>query len=510
MHRRLLGFAAAVIGAALTVLAPVTAASAAAPTVIDPACDEYSVGGFLIVADPVEAPPGLPPQVTIDDMSCIIVITQAGNTQVYAYLNDAFTKFLTITQSFVDAGWTVLEFEDGSDAGVPVDLASLPARIADDQINLGFRQGAINAAGITYATDINFQFGTGTFLFAVPLVGAPPAPTGDTFDDPSTISNLRTIADAVPSPGQGAVLVISAGLLTLLIAIPAFLVSKVLSSRYQQWFGWLERGRLGRFRKTLNEPTSTGRRWLFIAIGMILAALIAGFVDPRFGFNGLSIRLFFTLLATFALFNIGGWAVVTLVLKRLQPDAKPSLTFHPASILVVAVAVLLSRLLGFDPGIIFGLVAGTTFAVALARSREAAVIIAGSAYAAAIALIAWIAYSVMNAGGPSDNAFVIAVSEFLGGVTLEGVSTLPIALIPLATLEGGILFAWRRWVWAVCYVVGLVLFMLVLFNLPGGSTPVDGGFVRWLIVFGVFAVLATGVWLIDFLLRRRPVAAPEA
>lgn len=486
------------------------AAAAVAPAAIDPQCDQFLLGGFLDVLDPADATPGLPPQVTIGDMSCVIVITQANNTQVYAYLNDSFAKFLSITQSFVDAGWSVEEFPDGSDVGIPVDVAGLAQRGGDQQINLGFRLGTTNAAGMSYSTDITLEFGAGTFVFAVPFVGEPVAAAGDTIDDPSTISNLRTIADAVPSPGQGAVLLISAGLLTLLIAIPAFLVSKVLTSRYQQWFGWLERGRLGRYRKSLAEPSSTGRRWLFIAIGMVLAALIAGFVDPRFGFNGLSIRLFFTLLATFALFNIGGWAVVTLVLKRIQPDAKPALTFHPASIIVVAVAVILSRLLGFDPGIIFGLVAGTTFAVALAKSREAVVIIAGSAYAAAIALIAWIAYSLMNAGGAPDNAALVAVSEFLGGVTLEGVSTLPIALIPLATLDGGILFAWRKWVWAVSYVVGLALFMLVLFNLPGGSTPVDGGFIRWIIVFGVFAVVAVGVWLVDYLLRRRPVAAPEA
>lgn len=507
--KRWLGCAAAAIVLALGLGAPAVAATAA-PTAIDPRCAEFELGGFLAVLDPADATPGLPPQVTLDDMSCVIVITQANDTQVYAYLDDPFTKFLAITQSFIDAGWTVEEFLEGSDVGIPVDVAGLALREADPQVNLGFRLGTSNAAGMTYSTDITFDFGPGTFMFAVPFVGEAVPTAGDGIDDPSTISNLRTIADAVPSPGQGAVLVISAGLLTLLIAIPAFLVSKVLTSRYGQWFGWLERGRLGRVRKTLAEPSSTGRRWLIIAIGMVLAALIAGFVDPRFGFNGLSIRLFFTLLATFALFNVGGWAVVSLVLKRIQPDAKPVLTFHPASILVVAVAVLLSRLLGFDPGIIFGLVAGTTFAVALAQSRRAAVIIAGSAYAAAIALLAWIIYSLMNAGGPSDNPFVIAISEFLGGVTLEGVSTLPIALIPLATLEGGVLFAWRKWVWAVSYVVGLALFMLVLFNLPGGDTPVDGGFVRWLIVFGVFAALSVGVWLVDLLLRRRPVAAPEA
>ena len=500
--KRWLGRAAAAFALILGFGAPV-AAAAAAPTAIDPLCDPFTVVGFVEVRDPAETPAGLPPQVTIEDMSCIVVI-QAGavETSMYSYLNDSFAKFLAVTDSFIADGWAVSEFSDDGTSTIPVDVATLPARAAEDQISLGFQRGP-DQVGLTYTTDATLEFGPGTFLFAVPLSAVPVTPTtGNGIDTPSTISNLRTIADAVPSPGQGAVLVISAGLLTLLLAIPAFLLSKVLQSRYQQWFGWMERGRIGRVRKQLAEPASTGRRWLLIAIGMILAAFIAGFVDPRFGFNGLSIRLFLTLLATFALFNVGAWAVITLVLRRLQPDARPALTFHPASLVVVAIAVLLSRLLGFDPGIIFGLVAGTTFAIALARSKEAIVIIAGSAYAAVVALIAWILYSVMTTGGPPTNAFLVSISEFLGGVTLEGVSTLPIALIPLATLEGGILFAWRKWVWAVCYVIGLALFMLVLFNLPGGDTPVDGGFIRWAVVFGVFAVIAVGVWLVDLLVRR--------
>ena len=53
--------------------------------------------------------------------------------------------------------------------------------------------------------------------------------------------------------------------------------------------------------------------------------------------------------------------------------------------------------------------------------------------------------------------------------------------------------------------------MLVLFNLPGGDTPVDGGFIRWAVVFAVFAVIAVGVWLADLLVRRRkPAVAPTA
>ncbi len=502
--KRWLGPAALAAAIALGIgAAPVAAVAAPqAPADIDPRCGVFDVLGIAAIRDPAEAPAGLAPQIHAFEISCII---DTGQQLIYTYLDDPFGTFSVMALSFESDGWTVEELLDDGTT-IPIDLTTLSARAGEIDLTLQ-AQRVNDFVGLIYSAEDVGVFGAGTFVIARPLVAQPVVPPGDGVDDPSTISNLKTIADAAPSPSQTGVLFASAGLLTLLLAIPAFLLSKVLVSRYAQWFGWMDRGRIGRIRKRLAEPASTPRRWIVLAVGMVLAAFIAGFVDPRFGFNGLSVRLFFTLLATFALFNVGAWAVITQVLKRVQPDAKPALNFHPASLLIVAVAVLLSRLLQFDPGVIFGLVAGTTFAIALAQSKKAVVIITGTAYAAVVALLAWIVYSLMNIGGSPDGALLVSVSEFLGGVTIEGVSTLPIALIPLATLDGAILFAWRKWVWAVTYVLGLALFMLVLFNLPGGDEPVDGDFFRWTLVFVVFAVIAVGVWLADLLVRRRKPAA---
>lgn len=494
----------AVVAVALALAAP-AASAAAAPRAIDPACSDFTIGGFVQASDPAELGGDLPIGVTVDDMSCVLDFPAGGqDVRVYAYLTDPFAVFLEKARFFVDQGFTATEAPVDGGAEIPVDLAALEGRSGEGEINLVFRRG-LSGAGLYYATDAgDATFGIGTFLavFEEPGGGA-----GTGLDDPSTISDLRTIQDAIPTPAQGGVLVVSAALLTLLLAIPAYLLSRVLSSRYDQLFGWLERGRIGRVRAQLAQPGSAGRRWLLLGAGTVLAAYIACFIDPRFGVNGLSVRLFLTLLVTFVIFNVGAWGVVTLVLRRVQPDAKPTLTFHPATLLVVALAVLLSRLLSFDPGLVFGLVAGTTFAVTLALSKEAIVIITGSAYAAAVGVLGWVGYSILTALNPLD-ASAVALTEFFGGLTIEGVSTLPIALIPLATLDGGILFRWRRWVWGVVYAIGLALFMLVLFTLPGGDTPADGDFVRWVIVFAVFAVVATAVWLVDYLLRRRAPAAP--
>jgi hypothetical protein len=486
--------------AALLVGAPAAAhAAPAVPAAIDPACADFGFAGYVEVGDPAEITRDLPDVVEVDGMSCVLRLQQPGTEgiEIYAYLTDPFAVFLDTAARFVADGWTVTEgLDDGTE--IPADLAGLAERGDDGEISLVFRRG-LDGAGLYYATDaLEATFGIGTFLAV--FQQTPAGGTG--IDDPSTISDLRTIVDAIPTPAQGGVLLISAALLTLLLAVPAFLLSRVLAARYDRWFGWLDRGRLGRLREELAQPRSSRLRWIVLTVGILLASLIAAFIDPRFGFNGLSVRLYLTLLVTFAIFNIGAWAVVRLVMRRVQPDARPLLTLHPGSLVVVAVAVALSRLLQFDPGVVFGLVAGTTFAVTLALSREAVVIIAGTAYAAAVALVAWIGYSILTWLQPLDAA-AVALTELLGGLTLEGVATLPIALIPLASLDGGILFRWKRWVWAVVYAAGMALFLLVLFDLPGGDVPVDQGFWNWLLVFGVFAVVAIGVWSFDLVLQRR-------
>jgi hypothetical protein len=411
-------------------------------------------------------------------------------------------------------GWTVTRAnQDGTE--IPFDIATLPGLIGSDGVTFLAHRGS-NSMGVFYTTDAATSqfFGAGTFIIAVPLVVEAPLPSGTTANDPSTISDLKTIADSAPNPVQSGVLVVTASLLTLLLGIPAYLLSIVLSKRYDQWFGWLDQGRIGTFRKQLSAADSgtARRRWIFLAVGMVLAAFIACFVDPQFGLNGMSLRLFLTLLVTFVVFNVGAWGAITLVLRRVDPAARPTLRFHPATIVAVALAVLLSRLLDFNPGIVFGLVAGVTFAVTLVLSKEAIVIIAGSGYAAAVALVAWIAYSIMNAGGPVSGVIPVSISEFFGSITLEGVSTLPIALIPLATLDGGVLFRWKKWVWAVSYAAGIIIFMLVLFTVPGGDQPIGGDFLRWIVIFAAFAVIAVGVWLADWLVRTGRIgrSAPPA
>ncbi len=180
---------------------------------------------------------------------------------------------------------------------------------------------------------------------------------------------------------------------------------------------------------------------------------------------------------------------------------------------MVVFAVLVSRLLSFEPGIVFGLVAGLVFATTLIASRQAIVVLIGTGFAAAAGVSAWIVYSVLSATiGTIDNGFAIGVVEFFGGLTIQGVATLPLALLPLAALEGAQLFAWNRTYWAISYLLSSVLFVLVMLNVPGGLTFVPGDFLRWLGLYVAFALIATAIWGIDRLVERgrTPARLPES
>lgn len=310
---------------------------------------------------------------------------------------------------------------------------------------------------------------------------------------PSVISHLKTVWDALLTPLQGVVLLFSAAVLTFLVALPGSLVSGALSAHWDDWFGWARRpfGALRRLAQR-EQPFAA-----FLA-GVVVATLISAFIDPRFGFNLMSVRLYLTQFLAFVLFNVGAWSVIRLAVRRLEPERPPPrLHLRLGSLVILLASVAISRLLAFDPGVVFGLVAGLVYAATLATARRAIVVVLGSSFAAVAGLVSWLLYSLLVAvGGSTSGSILLAPTEVLAGVTILGMASLPVALLPLAALDGAALWRWRRIVWVLSYFAVSALFLLVMVTVPGGTTPISGDFLRWVGLYVVFAVVAVGVWLI--------------
>jgi hypothetical protein len=496
---------------AIVVLAA-AGALAATPAAADEAVCENSTmysedgtGGFyhLIELEQVPAP------IADTGYDCTVSSEPGDDAQGHyfvVYSTFSWDRLVGILEAFDTDGWDLATsqytIDRGDGAGdVSEDFTTVEALAAEDPpVHFGHR--AIDPSGdnITLyyvdgdsrSIDPDFegpQLELQAFISEVDAApAAPAAATGPA--DPSVLSELKTIATAVPSPAQVAVIGVSSVLLMLLVGFPGFLLSRVIASRYDQLFGWTRR-----FATPKSQPT-----WA-LWLGIAASAIVASFIDPRFGLNPMSVRILLTVFGAFVVYNLVGWMLVKAIVRRIEPSANPRVLFRWGSIVVLLIAVMVSRLLDFSPGIVFGVVAGLTFAVALAASKQAVVVLIGSGFALSAGLVAWVAYSAL--GAAPSNLVTVTLTELFSAIAIEGIATLPLALLPFAALDGGVLSNWKKWVWALSYTLGMAAFLLVLVTAPAGFASIPGDFVRWMLIFVAFALVATAIWWFDDRARKK-------
>ncbi len=94
-----------------------------------------------------------------------------------------------------------------------------------------------------------------------------------------------------------------------------------------------------------------------------------------------------------------------------------------------------------------------------------------------------------------DSFWSTFLVETLSAMAVGGMAALPIALFPLRGLPGHAVWAWNRFVWAGCYVVGLFAFFVVLMPMPFSWEGVHWDLGAWIGVYLAYAVFAVAAWL---------------
>jgi hypothetical protein len=312
-------------------------------------------------------------------------------------------------------------------------------------------------------------------------------------DAPSFLRAIPTAQDLKLTPTRALITAALTVILMLLVGFPGQLIGSTLSDNYDRAFGWTEpiTSRLKRATAAVEKLP----RWAVIAIGVTLASIISSFVDPQFGFNLGSLRVLLEVAVAFLVQSLLGWFVVGKLVRRSNPELRPVVEFKALSLLIVIVAVVISRLTGFEPGIVFGLIVGLNFGAALTATHKARIALTGSAYAFVVAILGWIGYSIAVAAFGAHpglaGAFVI---ETLSGFAVAGIATLPISLLPIRSLAGGEVFEWKRWVWAVSYGIGLFAFLVILLPLPFSWGTVHLPLIIWVALYAAYALAAVGFW----------------
>ncbi|NQX25812.1 hypothetical protein HQQ81_00415 [Microbacteriaceae bacterium VKM Ac-2854] len=328
------------------------------------------------------------------------------------------------------------------------------------------------------------------------LEADPVAPQAWAAATPSTLSSLPPAQTLEWNILRFAALAGAAIVLTALLVLPGKLVDTALEGNY---------GRLGLPQLRLPSTTRARPRVLTIAVGVLLASAISVYVDPAIGLNDLSARVFASTLTAVVIESVLGLWLVARVARRVDPSVVPSLRFTWNSLIFILLAALISRLIGFEPGMMFGLVIGLSYAGGREPRREHRVVWAEAGIVLVIGLLAYTAYSaffVEASESPDSVLGVLALyaRETLSALTIATIFALPIVLLPVRGMLGPVLWRHNRLIWFGGYAAAVFLLFAIVLPLEDSWEQVGNTLDQWLWLLIAYVLAAVLVWaLLTFL-----------
>lgn len=307
---------------------------------------------------------------------------------------------------------------------------------------------------------------------------------------PSGLSHsIKGIGWVINNPAAVGVAAAAGLALLLLVAFPAELLNSTVSEQYPRFAKRLPRVKLTWWQRFHAWLTTTP---IFGGILVtFLAAFIFGFADPGFGFDITSVRV---VLACFlALFVVGYLAssISGFIIRRRWALAT-EIELKPLGLILAAVGVLLSRLLEFSPGFLLGLILGISLVgnTTVAQRAKATLVQAGVVFV--LAMLGWVGYSLL-AGGDPNSFFTALVGDTMVAITAEGLTALFIGLLPFRYLDGESVFQFSKWIWAACYTVAALAFVLIV--VPSSWGEIGGSLPLWITIVAAFFIVAVGLYL---------------
>jgi hypothetical protein len=232
-----------------------------------------------------------------------------------------------------------------------------------------------------------------------------------------------------------------------------------------------------------------------LAVGgfIVLGGVLYGFLSPDFGLNRSSLALALGLSVALALITVV-FRLPFLLHSRQHHGEWARLKVLPGTALMAVACVALSRLLSFQPGYLYGLIAGLEF------RREAEDTTGRLTSLAAltiliIALVAWGARAPVAAAAAREGAgfWVVVADACLATIFVAGLTTLVFSLIPLRFLEGTKVTRWSRAAWVGLFASGLFAFVHILLQPSSGYVGHTQSNRKWVVIalfvgFGLFSI----------------------
>ncbi|WP_181408366.1 hypothetical protein [Schumannella sp. 10F1B-5-1] len=337
--------------------------------------------------------------------------------------------------------------------------------------------------------------------------GSGSAPQGDGglgggWADPTRFgSALPTLTSALGGGGWLSGLLLAAAFV-LLVALPLRLLVAAAGPRLRvqlpKLFGRNQRGG-GRAFGSLASGTPSSdedddaspawRRWrpwvvlgaLLLAATLITALAIGVQDQQRYARMLVAIAIGVT-----AVNGVG--VVVASALVARAAGVRRVLRLVPVFLLVGMLGALVSRWLGLEPPLVVGVVLAVAAVGAVGDRAGALIHLAQIGSIAALAVVAWV---VHDATGGAGGMLGSGLSEVLTAITVSGLGSAVLLLVPVGSLPGRAIFDWSPLVWVGVALVAVLLAALALAS--GSGFPMLG---TMLAAFVVGAVCLGGwAWI---------------
>lgn len=307
------------------------------------------------------------------------------------------------------------------------------------------------------------------------------------------------LVTAIPRPDQisfaldklGTSALAALGIL-LLFAFPYELFNSTVEENYDEIRGWFHLPARAADAATRGKARTVG----FFVFNLIAAAAV-GFLSPDFGLNVNSLLVLAGLFVALGTMAAAFSMPAALAIHRRFGEWG-QLNFLPGSLAVSIGMVLMSRLLDFRPGYVYGAMAGLAFQSALTKSTQGRLTAENWVFSLTLAVGAWFARTPVAdaAAQPHASAWWIAVEVCLAIIFLWGVESLAVAMLPMRFLDGRKVIEWNRPVWAVLMFLGAFVTVHVLLSANSGYVGQTGEQVRWgvLLLFSAFGAFSVALW----------------
>jgi hypothetical protein len=222
--------------------------------------------------------------------------------------------------------------------------------------------------------------------------------------------------------------------------------------------------------KDADEPGETSRRGFVLVL--ILGAILGGLLDPKFGFNRQSATDLGATFVSFAFGAVLSWYITKVFRQHHKYPTRTYLRALPLGLAIAALCVLISRVTSFEPGYLYGVVVGISFAESLEERHNAHLTVISTMSTLVVALVAWFIWIPVNhlALTHVGNVPIGLLDDVLGSIFVGGLVGTVVGLMPLQFLPGATLLRWRKDVWVIVFFIAIFLLMEVELNPASGPT----------------------------------------